>query len=79
MRKLYPFFMFVCWVPMLFAQQSETRDLPEFHKLIVHPFIELELNAGDQPKMIIEAENWSTQDVIAEKDGKSASYLSQRC
>lgn len=51
--------------------QEDVRTLPPFTKLVIHPFIDVELNAGETSQMIVQTQNWNKEDVIVERNGET--------
>jgi len=52
------------------AQDVELRALPDFEKIVIHPFIDVELDESDSAKIFIESYNWEPNRVITELKGK---------
>ena len=68
--------LFCLCAGLVYGQQTEQRTLNSYDKLSVHPYIDVELDQGSDPKVFIVANNWDTDDVIVEQKGsKVVIYL----
>ncbi|MEM6631681.1 MAG: DUF2807 domain-containing protein [Bacteroidota bacterium] len=59
----------VIFFPVL-GQEVEERKLEPYEKLIVHPYIDVELDESDESKIFISTKNWPIEDVIVQQKGK---------
>ncbi len=65
---ILPLLCLICF--SLQAQQTEQRSLKTYEKLVIHPYVDIELDQGDEPKAFVVAQNWDTEDVLIEQKGK---------
>ena len=63
-------FILTAFLSPLLAQEVEERTLQPYQKLVVHPYIDVELDQSSDPKIFISVDNWSLEDVIIEQKGK---------
>ena len=56
---------------MTMQAQIEERSLSHFKKVVVHPYIDVEMEPGSQPGIVVEANGIDLEDIITETRGKT--------